>query len=398
MKKHIILSLLALCLASPLMAAQPSAAPAPSKSPRAEVIWTRPVSPNPERYVGWPSVARLRNGDVMAVFSGDRDGHICPWGKVQMVRSSDDGETWTQPVTLANGPIDDRDAGVVQLPDGKIVVTYFTSLAYRDILRGKTFPRTDPRYWWQRHDEKIPSETRTASLGFYRLESSDNGKTWSRPEKMKVSHAPHGPAVLNDGSLLMLGRSFSSSQLGAGESGRTIISAWRSADAGRTWTCLCPELADVDGENSRPHMFHEPHAAQLPDGTIVGLLRYHGADGCMRQTVSRDGGRTWTPMTKTPMLGLPPHLLVLPDGKLVNVYGRRLLKPSGYGEYACISDDGGRTWDVANEICLSTSGDPDLGYPASCLLGDGAILTVYYQRPRPGARQALMATKWRIRH
>lgn len=390
-----LLSALALCLASPLMAAQPSAAPASSS--RAEVIWTRAVSPNPERYVGWPSVARLANGDVMAVFSGDRDGHICPWGKVQMVRSSDDGETWTQPVTLANGPIDDRDAGIVQLPDGKIVVTYFTSLAYRDILRGKTFPRTDPRYWWQRHDEKIPPETRTAALGFYRLESSDNGRTWSRPEKMKVSHAPHGPAVLNDGSLLMLGRSFANSQLGAGESGRTIISAWRSTDAGRTWACLCPELADVDGENSRPHMFHEPHAAQLPDGTIVGLLRYHGADGCMRQTVSRDGGRTWAPMAKTPMLGLPPHLLVLPDGKLVNVYGRRLLKPSGYGEYACISDDGGRTWDVANEICLSKSEDPDLGYPASCLLGDGSILTVYYQRPGPGVRQALMATKWRVK-
>ncbi len=368
----------------------------PAPSPRAEIVWTRPICANPDRYIGWPSVARLQNGDLIAVFSGDREGHICPYGKVQMVRSSDQGETWTPPQTIANGPIDDRDAGIVQLPDGKIVVTYFTSLAYRDQLRGKTFPRTDSRYWWQRHDEKIPPEACDAALGFHRLESTDNGKTWSKPEKMKVSHAPHGPAVLNDGSLLMLGRSFSNSQLGAGEAGRTIISAWRSTDAGRSWTCLCLELADVNGENARPHMFHEPHVAQLADGTIVGLLRYHGADGCMRQTVSRDGGRTWTPMTKTPMLGLPPHLLVLPDGKLVNVYGRRLREPTGYGEYACISDDGGRTWDVAHEICLSTSADNDLGYPASCQLTDGSILTVYYQRPKPGARQALMATKWKI--
>ena len=98
---------------------------------KAEIRWTRPICVEEGRYVGWPTVCRLANGEILAVFSGDRDEHICPHGKVQMIRSGDDGETWSQPVTIADGPIDDRDAGIVQLPNGEIVVTYFTSVAYR---------------------------------------------------------------------------------------------------------------------------------------------------------------------------------------------------------------------------------------------------------------------------
>ena len=152
-------------------------------------------------------------------------------------------------------------------------------------------------------------------------------------------------------------------------------------------------------------MFHEPHVAELADGTLVGMVRYHGdeggkglakkGNGYMRQTISTDGGRTWTPMTKTAMLGLPPHLLVLPDGKLVNVYDRRLANP-GFGEFACISDDGGKTWDVANEIVLANGFQRDLGYPSTCILSDGWLLTTYYQQPDKKSRCALMATKWRV--
>lgn len=142
-------------------------------------------------------------------------------------------------------------------------------------------------------------------------------------------------------------------------------------------------------------MFHEPHAVELADGTLVGLVRYHGSDHCMRVTQSTDGGKTWTTMAKTPMVGLPPHLIALPDGKLVNVYGRRIAQ-CGYGEFACISDDGGKTWDAAKEIMLQPSSNGDLGYPAFCLLPDGDILTVYYQKRSSKEKTVLMATKWRV--
>ena len=363
----------------------------PETQARAVVKWVRPICVETNRYIGWPSVCRLKNGDILAVFSGQRNAHICPYGKVEMVRSADGGETWSAPQVIADGPIDDRDAGIVQLPDGEIFVTYFTSVAYRD----PSLLNRHPDY--RQFDEKLTDDVRRQSLGNFAVRSRDNGKTWTKPEKLSMNgQTPHGPILLKDGSLFQIGRTFAKSEIGAPPKGRTLISAERSTDGGRTWQMLCPSIPDTDGENQKPRMFHEPHAVELADGTIVGLVRYHGPGYFMRQTVSRDGGRTWTPMAKTEMSGLPPHLIRLDDGKLVNVYGRRQ-KERGFGEFAAISDDGGATWDVANEICLAPSHCGDLGYPASCVLADGDILTVFYQQARPGMKPCLMATRWRVK-
>ena len=370
----------------------------PKRQARAEIRWSKAICKEKGRYLGWPTVLRLKNGDILAAFSGDRDEHVCPWGKVQLIRSTDGGETWSAPETIQNGPIDDRDAGLVQMPDGDIVLTWFTSTAYRTKqFLEKDWPQANPKFWWKRHDEKLSDETRRNALGYFRSVSKDNGRTWSKPERMKaVSHTPHGPILLRDGSLLQLGRSTRNSQLDTGKDySQSIISAWKSVDKGATWTCLCPEVPDMNGENRQTFVFHEPHAIELPDGTLLGLVRYHGADNCMRQTVSKDGGRTWTPMAKTTMVGLPPHLIRLADGKLVNVYGRRV-PDGGYGEFAAISDDNGKTWDTANEICLRPCHNGDLGYPSSCVLPSGDILTVYYHPEKPGEKPCIMATKWRV--
>lgn len=365
---------------------------------RAEVKWAKTICSEEGRYLGWPTVCRLKNGDLITVFSGDRDGHVCPYGKVQLIRSKDDGETWSAPVTIANGILDDRDAGVVQLPDGEVIVTWFTSIAYTSQGLVKRHPE------YGRHHGKIPPEMVKANLGYYLIRSKDNGATWSSPEKLvNCDQTPHGPIVLKDGSLLQIGRRTKKDANAASRDtfDKTIITVSRSTDNGHTWSYLCPEIASEKGENDRPSMFHEPHVAELADGSLVGMIRYHGAEGegaypgngYMRITFSKDGGHTWTPMTATPLLGLPPHLLPLPDGKLVCVYGRRLSKP-GYGEFACLSDDGGKSWDVANEILLMPAQNGDLGYPASCLLPNGDILTVYYQKSGP--QTVLMATKWRV--
>lgn len=370
----------------------------PMHQARAEILWSRVICKEEDRYIGWPTAIRLANGDILVAFSGDREAHACPWGKIQTLRSRDGGETWSGPETVWNSPVDDRDCGLVQLPDGDVLLTWFSSTAYRtESFLKRKWDKSDSRYWWRRHDEKISPDVRAASVGHYRMISKDNGHTWSKPEKMKdLAITPHGPVVLRDGSLFQLGRNTRKARLKDGRTySKTIISAWRSEDKGASWQCLCREIADMNGENGKSHMFHEPHAIELPDGTILGLVRYHGPDNCMRQTVSRDGGRTWTPMKKTDMVGLPPYLTRLPDGKLVNVYGRRVPN-GGFGEFATISDDDGRTWDTANEICLRPCHNDDLGYPSSCVLPTGEILTVYYQPEKPGEKPCLMATKWRI--
>ena len=81
----------------------------------------------PGSYHGWPTLIERSNGQLAAVCSGGRQGHICPFGRVYLYTSDDGGRSWSEPHALSNGPLDDRDAGIVELPDGTLLVNYFTS-------------------------------------------------------------------------------------------------------------------------------------------------------------------------------------------------------------------------------------------------------------------------------
>ena len=376
---------------------------APVRQKRAEIVWTRALCKQPGRYIGWPTACLRKNGELLAVFSGDRDEHICPFGKVQMIRSKDLGETWSVAQTICNTPLDDRDAGILELPNGDLLVTWFTSVAYMGSIRdrGKLKPGSPQFYWWL-HDEKIPKTVKENWLGYYTARSTDGGKTWEPPIKTSGS-ANHGPIVLKDERLLMVGRRW----LGDGTSAvwqgvKHDLPVEESRDNGRSWQVIAmiePTPPDELGQ------FHEPHVVETADGRLVAQFRFHAkpapgkkgrdeAQCLLRQAESADGGRTWTRMVSTQIQGYPPHLLRLRGGRLVTVYGRRL--GPHYGEYACVSDDHGRTWDVANEIKLAGHFDGDLGYPASVELPDGTLLTVYYQAENKGEQTCLMGTRWRL--
>ena len=98
--------------------------------PNAEIISTRVICKQPGKYIGWPSITQTRSGELLVVFSGDREAHVCPFGITQMIRSSDLGQTWTDPVTINNTPLDDRDAGILETSKGTLLVNWFTSLAF----------------------------------------------------------------------------------------------------------------------------------------------------------------------------------------------------------------------------------------------------------------------------
>ena len=42
---------------------------APRVQARAEIVWTKALCKEPGRYIGWPTVCRAQNGDLLAVFS-----------------------------------------------------------------------------------------------------------------------------------------------------------------------------------------------------------------------------------------------------------------------------------------------------------------------------------------
>ena len=369
----------------------------------ANVIWTRVIAREEGRMCAWPTVAKAADGSLVAVFSGDREAHICPWGKVQMVKSVDGGETWTRPRTIGKTKLDDRDAGIVALPDGRLFVTWFNSVAYRTYydLDTTNYPPGSAKAKWQEVDRKTTDAEKRENCGLYGVWSSDNGETWTAPEKLVTlrSQTPHGPVLLKDGTLMQFGRRFGDNiraMFSTNHCEHTSMTVERSTDGGRTWSTLCEEIADATGENdSNPNWFAEPYVAELPNGELFALIRCGAAENVlMRQTRSKDGGRTWEPITPTNLSGLPPHLLVLRDGRLLATYGRRTKTLGGYGEYAAVSSDGGRTWDF--EVKLSGAKIYDLGYPATLELEDGVLLTVYYQQPPTGGKPCIMATKWRL--
>ncbi len=166
--------------------------------------------------------------------------------------------------------------------------------------------------------------------------------------------------------------------------------AWvlRSEDAGETWDMVT--MAYDGGE----HPFNESYLLNLPSGRIVAMVRTSSGskkipmeEKYMWQTYSDDGGKTWSEVKKTGMWGYPPHLLLLSNGDVLCSYGHR--RPP-YGIRACMSRDGGETWDSDNAIVLRDDGlladgvvagkgtADDLGYPKTVELADGSLFTIYY--------------------
>jgi hypothetical protein len=47
-------------------------------SPQAEILFNKVICKEPGRYMGWPTIVRTRAGELIVVFSGDLDGHLCP--------------------------------------------------------------------------------------------------------------------------------------------------------------------------------------------------------------------------------------------------------------------------------------------------------------------------------
>ena len=349
----------------------------------ATIISTKVICKQEGRYIGWPSITKTGRGELLAVFSGDRDSHVCPWGKTQMVRSSDNGESWTEPETINNSPLDDRDPGIVETTNGTLILSWFTSLAFEDEKYFSRVPDED-KDSWKHHTEKISPESRKEWKGNWVRRSTDGGKTWENPFRTNVS-SPHGPIVVDDGRLLYVGR--------GKMDGNVIIGVEESTDDGKSWQ-LISTIPLATGESMDDYV--EPHMIQAKSGKLVVMIRYHEEDMLkwhMRQSESLDGGQTWSIFHPTSIWGHPPHLIRLADGRLLVVYGRRILP---YGERGCISSDEGETWDVEHEIDLSRAPNGDLGYPASVQLDDGSIFTVYYQAEEQGQKPCLMATHWKI--
>ena len=345
----------------------------------------RVISRTPDLYCGWPTLTRRSNGELLVVWSGGREQHVCPFGRVDMMRSSDGGETWTWPRTLIDSPIDDRDAGVLETAQGSILVTTFTSLAYESYELDKA--RTSGAWaaekldrWLAAH-QRLSAEQRKGELGQWMIRSTDGGVTWSQ-RYSSIVNSPHGPIQLSDGRLLYAGRKlWTGGQVGV----------CQSTDDGQSWRWLSDIPLRV-GDHAKE--YHELHATETNDGKLIVHIRNHNAanKGETLQSESDDGGSTWTAPHSIGVWGLPSFLTRLRDGRLLMSYGYRR-KP--YGNQARTSDDGGKSW--SDPITISADGaGGDLGYPSTVELDDGSLVTVWYEKMRDSSKAVLRQARWSL--
>ncbi len=361
-----------------------------SAAPRARVEGITIISQQPQRYHGWPTLARRRNGQLLLVCSGGREAHVCPFGRVELMRSHDNGTTWTWPQTLLDSPIDDRDAGVVETPSGAVLVTTFTSLAFEPILAGAEARKPgDAQAWpseklarWRAARDRLDPAQRRKELGVWMIRSPDGGVTWSARYDCLVN-SPHGPVVVSGGRLMYAGKELWK------EANRNGVC--ESTDDVQSWKWLA-EIPTRKGDDHK--QYHELHAVETADRRLLAHIRNHNKAnfGETLQTESSDGGKTWSEPHSIGVWGYPSHLLRLKDGRLLMSYGHRR-KP--IGNQARLSDDHGRTW--SEPLIISedaTSGD--LGYPSTVQLDDGALVTVWYESPGAGKLAVLRQAKWRL--
>ncbi len=360
-------------------------------APAIEVLERRIISWKLPLYHGWPTLARRKNGELLLVFSGGRETHVCPFGRVEFMRSHDDGKSWGWPQVLLDGPIDDRDAGVVETAKGSILVTTFTSLAYEATLQKMEKATPAPGKVKEEHDKllaewraahnRVTAEQRQKELGTWMIRSTDGGVTWSARYAVPLN-SPHGPVVLRDGRLIYAGKAlWKDDRVGVCE----------SKDDGVTWEWLATIPARTGDD---PKNYHELHAVEASDGTLLAHIRNHNSPNEREtlQSESTDGGRTWSVPHSIGVWGLPSHLLRLRDGRLLMSYGHRR-KP--IGNLARVSSDHGRTWSEPLTISDDAKSG-DMGYPSTIECADGTLVTMWYELLAGSPNAQLRQARWRL--
>lgn len=352
------------------------------------------------RYQGWPTVCRDENGTLYCAASGHRLGHICPFGKDVLYKSTDGGRTWSVGRTVNDTCLDDRDAGLLYAGGGRMILTWFNHpkefyLERRGKLAGDPYGDGDSLTSGMLEVMAALPPEKSRFGSFIRI-SDDRGETWSDPVNVPVT-SPHGPFAARDGRLVYVGKEFHSDLAERERHGYPAgdILCCESFDRGETWSFR----SNVPLPDGLPcSCFHEPHAVELPGGRILLGIRAQGkeitsGDGFSIYTCfSDDGGTTWSVPRPTGICGSPPHFLLHSSGAVVLTYGRR---KEPFGERARISTDGGETF--GGEIVLGYASDTaDLGYPSSVELDGGKILTAYYQRYPGDGYCSIMCTVWDI--
>jgi len=283
-----------------------------------------------------PAICRAGNDELLLAYATHWQPIPPAGGCVKLMRSADDGGTWSRPKTIVR-PKDAKTwsvhmwSGLHRMPDGSIILAY-----------------------GQNRSEDIAEA--------YVIRTMDHGKTWSEPVRLAadpVSWAGQTvlvpftegfgrPVTARNGDVLVpIG-----CRNGGGFYGNKASAFVRTGDNGTTWSRL-------EFIASGPEKFSETSMAVAGNGDIVAIIRCDTTRRVLWQSVSHDNGRTWSTPARTRlrgdrcMMGKMPDMLTLPSGRLLLAVGSVGIMdgsemwgggPGSSYSGLFVSDDNGKTW------------------------------------------------------
>ena len=327
-------------------------------------------------YPSHGSICIAGNGDLLTVFRQAPFehvfSHVDPRARIDMVRSTDMGETWDPATrTTVYDPGDEinlNDPSITTLRDGTLIVTAFNSHA----------PWTKDTEKWGDKIIDVRGEN------FYYvpsvrwivvMRSFDNGVTWDGPYTVDASaYSKTDAAVfasvveLADGKILM------PISVTDHDTGRHVAALVCSTDKGKTWGPYA-EITSWSSKDPDTMSFGLPTVVAYDDNHLIAAGWTGGEVGTL-VSESHDAGKTWSPVRKVVSKGECTHVSVTNRGTTILTYGYRT-QPFGIRVWP--SYDKGQTWKPGDAAALRSDGAMrDLGYPRTIQLPNGKLLTIYY--------------------
>lgn len=334
-------------------------------------------------HCGFPSAITLSDGELIVAFRRAPDRHVFgetvtqhtdPTSHLVLVRSRDNGQSWTKsPELIYAHPFGgSQDANLLLLNDKSILIHSYGWSRVSDTVKGN-FPKA------HRYGNFV-------FFGGFLVRSEDGGRDWSE--------AITPPPVPGDLAKSVFGNDCPAYNRGAmcqGSDGtlywavathsrleprRTETHLLVSSDRGNTWKYRCPIAKDSEVS------FNETSLYETTDGDLVAFMRTTGFDDRAVVARSTNGGESFKPWEDCGWQGSPQQAIRLPDDRVLLVYGYRH-KP--YGIRARVLNAECTDTSIAPEIVLREDGGGyDLGYPWATLTEDGHVLVVYYFNEKGG--------------